>query len=170
DELLECPTEQARERRLVELNIQEQCLNIFKINMVQRRMGSYGHPRIHGLVYDIHTGALKELDVDYRGYMAKHMGVFRLHTFRDDKIPSTKAELQRNMILDLVDEHEEEPGMVSIRYMDRMLKKETELFTPKEVDEAITAIKGKMKDPQNPFVEVNSFVAFFAPEYATASE
>ncbi|KUF97788.1 hypothetical protein AM588_10009797 [Phytophthora nicotianae] len=159
DELSRYKTDEERERRLVELNIQEQCLNIFKINMVQRRMGLYGAPRIHGMVYDIRSGILKELEVDYHGYIAKHMGVFNLHNFRDGKIPSTRPEFQRNMILNLVEDHEEEPGTVSARYISRVLKRETELFTEEEVDTAIKAIQAK--NPQNPFVEVNSLVSYF---------
>jgi carbonic anhydrase len=162
DELCQYATDEERERRLVELNIQEQCLNIFKINMVQRRMGLYGSPRIHGMVYDIRSGTLKELEVDYHGYIAKHMGVFRLHIFRDGKLPTTKPEFQRNMILNLVEDHEEEPGTVSIRYISRMLKRESELFSEEEVDSAIKAIQGQSKDPQTPFVEVNSLISYFA--------
>lgn len=46
----------------------EQCLKILKINMVQHHQLQHGFPRIHGLVYDIRTGELKELDIDVRGY------------------------------------------------------------------------------------------------------
>ncbi|KAG6576448.1 Carbonic anhydrase [Phytophthora cinnamomi] len=168
DELLQYKTEEERERRLVELNIQEQCLNIFKINMVQRRMGLYGSPRIHGMVYDIRSGILKELEVDYKGYIAKHMGVFRLHNFRDGKIPTTKPEFQRNMIMNLVEDHEEEPGTVSVRYISRMLKRESELFSDEEVDTAMKTIQAQSKTPGSAFVEVNALVAYFAGEESKA--
>ncbi|RLN50913.1 hypothetical protein BBJ28_00020952 [Nothophytophthora sp. Chile5] len=170
DELVALPTQEARYRRLVELNIQEQCLNIFKINMVQRRQGRYGHPHIHGLVYDINTGALKELEVDYREYIAKHIGVYRLHTFPDGELPTTKSQLRRNMILDLAEDHEEEPGMVSIRYMTRMLKKELELFTPEEVDAGMEVIKQELATPNSPFVHEDTLIAHFAPGAAKALE
>lgn len=168
DELATYSTDEERERRLVELNIQEQCLNIFKINMVQRRMGLYGFPRIHAMVYDIRTGMLKELDVDYDGFIAKNMGVFRLHNFPDGKIPTTKPEFQRNMILQCVEDHEEEPGTVSIRYITRALKKETELFAEEEVDTAIKAVQYHAKDPTSPFVEVSALVSYFAGDETKA--
>ncbi|OWZ24510.1 Carbonic anhydrase [Phytophthora megakarya] len=147
EELSQITFDEERERRLVELNTQEQCLNIFKINMVQRRMGLYGAPRIHGMV---------------------NMGAFRLHNFRDGKIPITKAEFQRNMILNLVEDHEEEPGTVSIRYISRMLKKESELFTEQDVDSAIKAIQAQSKNPEHPFVEVNLLVSYFTGDGTTA--
>eukprot|EP00644_Phytophthora_capsici_P011463 jgi/Phyca11/119050/e_gw1.37.218.1 len=163
DELRKIKTDEERERRLVELNIQEQCLNIFKINMVQRRMGMYGSPRIHGMVYDIRSGVLKKLEVDYNGFIAKNMGVFSLHSFRDGKIPSTKPEFQHNMVLHLAEDHEEEPGTVSVRYITRMLKRETDLFTEEEVDSAIKAVQGKAKNRKNnPFVEVKTLASYFA--------
>ncbi|CEG35882.1 carbonic anhydrase [Plasmopara halstedii] len=168
DELSQYTNDEERERRLVEINIQEQCLNIFKINMVQRRMGLYGSPRIHGMVYDIRSGILKELEVDYHGFIAKHMGVFTLHSFRDGKIPVTKPEFQRNMILNLVEDHEEDSGKVSIRYISRMLKKEVELFTEEEVDSAINAIQEQSKNPESMLVEISSLVSYFAGNDTTA--
>lgn len=168
EELSQYTNNEERERRLVELNVQEQCLNIFKINMVQRRMSLYGGPHIHGMVYDIRSGTLKELQVDFHGFIAKHMGVFNLHSFRDGKIPSTKPEFQRNMILNLVEDHEEEPGKVSIRYISRMLKSEVELFTEEEVDAAFKAIREQSKTPQNLLVEVNSLVSYFVDDDTTA--
>jgi hypothetical protein len=43
-----------------------------------------------------------------------------------------------------------------------MLKRESELFSEEEVDSAIKAIQGQSKDPQTPFVEVNSLISYFA--------
>ncbi|RLN92034.1 hypothetical protein BBJ28_00020604 [Nothophytophthora sp. Chile5] len=162
DELALLPADE-RYHRVVELNVQKQCLNIFKTNMVQHRQGREDQPSIHGLVYDIHTGALKELEVDYCGYISKHMGVESMRSFMDNEFPANKFQLRRGMILDLFDGLEDEAGLVRIRYMARMLKRETELFSPEEVDEAIEAIKGKMEDPMSPFVHVKALIQFFAP-------
>eukprot|EP00595_Chromulina_sp_UTEXLB2642_P000731 CAMPEP_0196764580 /NCGR_PEP_ID=MMETSP1095-20130614/6464_1 /TAXON_ID=96789 ORGANISM="Chromulina nebulosa, Strain UTEXLB2642" /NCGR_SAMPLE_ID=MMETSP1095 /ASSEMBLY_ACC=CAM_ASM_000446 /LENGTH=260 /DNA_ID=CAMNT_0042120559 /DNA_START=42 /DNA_END=824 /DNA_ORIENTATION=- len=66
------PNEQDRHRKLVELNVIEQCINIFKTGVVQRKRiqskkepGSKVVPRIHGLVFDTSEGILHRLDVDY---------------------------------------------------------------------------------------------------------
>lgn len=59
-----------RHRRLVELNVIEQCLNLFKTGAVQRRRvttymegGEYTTPRIHACVFDPNTGDMKRLVV-----------------------------------------------------------------------------------------------------------
>jgi carbonic anhydrase len=54
-----------RERfdRLVELNVLEQCLNIVKIDHVQRAWYRTGYPQIHGWVFDVRTGRLVDLDL-----------------------------------------------------------------------------------------------------------
>ena len=63
----------AKHRRLVELNVIEQCLNIFKTGVVQRRRlmtskvnGAFPQPRVHGVVYDPTDGTLKLLENDFR--------------------------------------------------------------------------------------------------------
>lgn len=47
--------------RLVELNVMEQCINIIKIDHVQRAWYKTGYPRIYGWVFDVRTGQLKDL-------------------------------------------------------------------------------------------------------------
>ncbi|CEG35881.1 carbonic anhydrase [Plasmopara halstedii] len=162
-ELDALPTEEARYRRTVELNVMQQCLNIFKMNVVQHRLGRKDQPSIHGLVYDVKTGALKELEVDYCGYFAKLVGVDSLHAFPDGEPTMGLAHRRRNAILDLADGLENEPGMVRTRYMARMLKREADLFSPEEVDEAIASINGQLDDPNNCFINIKHLIAYFAP-------
>jgi carbonic anhydrase len=66
--------EDDRQRRLVELNVIEQCVNVYKTGIVQRKRlqnRSSGDkdlvnaPRIHGLVFDTSNGILQRLEVDY---------------------------------------------------------------------------------------------------------
>ena len=76
----------AKHRRLVELNVVEQCLNLFKTGVVQRRRlltsqvtGAYPQPRVHGVVYDPKDGVLKKLDNDFRAErkkLAQHYDLF----------------------------------------------------------------------------------------------
>ncbi|HLO53825.1 MAG TPA: carbonic anhydrase [Saprospiraceae bacterium] len=47
--------------RLVELNVREQCMNIIKIDHVQRSWYKTGFPTIHGWVFDVRTGKLIDL-------------------------------------------------------------------------------------------------------------
>ncbi len=62
-ELLRIPDETQRLRRLVELNVMEQVRNLAKTNIIQNAMRSDNPPRLHGLVYDIADGRLKDLEV-----------------------------------------------------------------------------------------------------------
>ncbi len=63
-ELLRLTDPQQRLRRLVELNVTEQVRNLAKTNIIQNAMRGDNPPRLHGLVYDIADGVLKDLRVD----------------------------------------------------------------------------------------------------------
>lgn len=63
-ELLRIPDGEQRQRRLVELNVMEQVLNLAKTNIIQNAMKGDNPPRLHGLVYDVGVGLLKDLQVD----------------------------------------------------------------------------------------------------------
>jgi len=63
DELNQIDSEEDRYKRLVELNVQEQCINILKIAEVQHAIQTRGL-RVHGWVFDIHTGKLIDLKID----------------------------------------------------------------------------------------------------------
>jgi len=52
-----------RLRRLTELNVVEQVLNLTKTSIIQNAMQSDNPPRLHGLVYDVRDGLLTDLRV-----------------------------------------------------------------------------------------------------------
>ena len=64
DELDQLTNERERFDRLVELNVLEQCINIIKIDHVQRMWNKNGFPQVHGWVFDVRTGRLKNLGLD----------------------------------------------------------------------------------------------------------
>jgi carbonic anhydrase len=66
-ELLRIQDEKQRLRRLVELNVMEQVRNLAKTNIIQNAMRGDKPPRLHGLVYDIADGVLKDLEVNGTG-------------------------------------------------------------------------------------------------------
>lgn len=51
--------------RLVELNVQEQCINVIKYAVVQQRYIAEGFPKVYGWVFDIRTGRLIDLKIDF---------------------------------------------------------------------------------------------------------
>ena len=69
--------EEQRYRRLIELNVQEQCINVMKTANVQR---AYQQRKIevHGWVFDIHSGHLIDLQIDFRKVMEHVMEIYRL--------------------------------------------------------------------------------------------
>ncbi len=50
--------------RMVELNVKEQCMNVIKIDHVQRSWYKTGYPQIHGWIFDVKTGRLKDSGLD----------------------------------------------------------------------------------------------------------
>jgi carbonic anhydrase len=55
---------QKRFDRLVELNVQEQCINVIKTAAVQQAYQEWGLT-VHGWVFDIRTGKLIDLKIDF---------------------------------------------------------------------------------------------------------
>ena len=56
--------EEERYKRLVELNVQEQCVNVIKTADVQKAYGER-NITVHGWVFDISTGKLIDLKIDF---------------------------------------------------------------------------------------------------------
>ncbi len=69
--------EELRFRRLVELNVQEQCINVIKTAVIQRAFKQRG-VRVHGWVFDIGTGKLKDLKIDFEGTLKQIMEIYRI--------------------------------------------------------------------------------------------
>lgn len=60
-ELESIKNEQQLFDRLVELNVREQCMNVIKIDHVQRSWYKTGFPQIHGWVFNVRNGKLIDL-------------------------------------------------------------------------------------------------------------
>ncbi|MBW3470346.1 carbonic anhydrase [Arthrospiribacter ruber] len=56
--------ETVRNNRLVELNVQEQCINLLKTAVVQKAVRKRGM-QVHGWVFDMATGQLKDLEINF---------------------------------------------------------------------------------------------------------
>jgi len=63
-ELDEIGDTQKRFDRLVELNVMEQCINIIKIDHVQRCWYKTGFPTVHGWVFNVRNGSLMDLGLN----------------------------------------------------------------------------------------------------------
>ena len=63
--------------RLVELNVQEQCVNLIKTATVQKAYRDRGLI-VHGWVFDVHTGKLIDLKIDFDSILKNIMEIYHL--------------------------------------------------------------------------------------------
>jgi len=75
---LETMDEAARYRHLVELNVREQCINVIKTSAVQKQWLKHKLPQVHGWVYDLHNGHLKDLNLDFADMLERIRKVYHL--------------------------------------------------------------------------------------------
>ena len=64
-ELQAITDERQRYDRLVELNVEEQCMNVIKTAVVQLSYQAHGYPVVHGWVFDIKSGRIVDLKIDF---------------------------------------------------------------------------------------------------------
>ncbi|WP_456376756.1 carbonic anhydrase [Lutibacter sp.] len=64
-------------KRLIELNVQEQCVNILKTSDVQLAYRDR-ELTVHGWVFDIHSGELIDLNIDFDKMLQEIMEIYRL--------------------------------------------------------------------------------------------
>jgi carbonic anhydrase len=77
DELNAIADEEKKYDRLVELNTQEQCVNLIKTAVVQKAIRQRGL-KVHGWVFDVHTGELKDLSIDYDNILSGIREIYHL--------------------------------------------------------------------------------------------
>ncbi len=64
--------------RLAELNVQEQCINIIKTAAVQVNYAARGYPKVHGWVFDIRTGRIVDLHINFEHILKDIMRIYDL--------------------------------------------------------------------------------------------
>ncbi|WP_299776735.1 carbonic anhydrase [uncultured Formosa sp.] len=77
DELNAIKDEEKRYDRLIELNVQEQCVNLIKTSAVQKAIRSRGLV-VHGWIFDMHTGKLIDLKIDFEAILENIMQIYHL--------------------------------------------------------------------------------------------
>ena len=77
-------------QRLVEKNVIEQCLNVYKTGVVQHHRlktfhnkekynTDFAYPRVHAMVFDPSDGLLQKLQVDFKASIAELQDVYDLY-------------------------------------------------------------------------------------------
>lgn len=77
-ELSAITDEAQRYNRLVELNVIEQCLNVIKTAAVQRAWLQHGAPVVHGWVFDLKDGRLRDLEIDFEARLRDIQKIYNL--------------------------------------------------------------------------------------------
>ncbi|HAB26330.1 MAG TPA: carbonic anhydrase [Xanthomarina gelatinilytica] len=77
NELNAIENEDERYDKLVELNVKEQCVNLIKTAAVQKAIRKRGL-KVHGWVFDVHTGKLIDLKIDFEKYLKDIMEIYHL--------------------------------------------------------------------------------------------
>ena len=77
NELDKIDDENKRYDRLVELNVQEQCVNVLKTASVQRAVKKRGL-KVHGWVFDIHSGRLIDLKINFAKILEDIMEIYQI--------------------------------------------------------------------------------------------
>jgi len=69
--------EEEKYKRLVELNVQEQCVNVIKTPDVQKAIKER-QLTVHGWVFDVHSGALIDPKIDFEKILENIMEIYRI--------------------------------------------------------------------------------------------
>jgi carbonic anhydrase len=99
-----------RHRRLVELNVVEQCLNVYKTGVVQRRRMEtkneppYTVPQIHGVVFDPKDGILKRVPVDFEELSDSIDGIYELYEPYEEATADISPITEAKMVLEVDEE------------------------------------------------------------------
>lgn len=68
-----------RSDRLVELNVREQCINIMKMDHIQKAWLKTEYPLIYGWVFDVRTGKLIDLKLNMKEIYREVKEIYKIH-------------------------------------------------------------------------------------------
>jgi len=77
-ELDEYKEDEAKMDRLAELNVEEQCMNVIKNASIQESYILNNRPEVHGWIYDMRNGILKDLHIDFEEMLHKVQEIYNL--------------------------------------------------------------------------------------------
>ena len=76
-ELNAIENEDEKYNRLVELNVQEQCVNVIKTSQYQKAFADR-NVTVHGWVFDIHSGKLIDLKINFENILKDIQEIYRI--------------------------------------------------------------------------------------------
>lgn len=78
DELDGIDVSERRYDKLVELSVTEQCISVIKTAAVQLSYVEKGYPTVHGWVFDLRDGLLKDLQLDFKKILHDIQQIYNL--------------------------------------------------------------------------------------------
>ncbi|AWG21751.1 carbonic anhydrase [Flavobacterium faecale] len=69
--------EEEKYKRLIELNVQEQCMNVIKTAEVQKA-NRERNLKVYGWIFDIHSGELIDLKIDFDATLKNIMSIYKI--------------------------------------------------------------------------------------------
>ncbi|KAJ5153001.1 carbonic anhydrase [Penicillium canariense] len=78
NELDKITDDNQRYNRLVELNVIESCRNVIKTAAVQQCYRDHQYPIVHGFVFDLRDGLLRDLHIDFENMLEDVMKIYHL--------------------------------------------------------------------------------------------
>lgn len=85
-ELDEITDDEAKYARLIELNVLEQCRNVIKTATVQNSYHKHRFPIVHGWVFDLRDGLLKDLNLDFEETLESIKKIYNLEGERPGRV------------------------------------------------------------------------------------
>ncbi|MES2462523.1 MAG: carbonic anhydrase [Armatimonadota bacterium] len=70
--------ENLRYDRFVEINVYEQCVSVIKTATVQKHLIKSGYPQVHGMVFNLSTGLLKDLEINMPAILEDVQKIYNL--------------------------------------------------------------------------------------------
>lgn len=70
--------------RLVELHVEEQCINVLKTAVVQKFFLNTGYPLVHGWVFNVRSGELIDLKFDFKKKLEDIQEIYNLGLEKSD--------------------------------------------------------------------------------------
>ncbi len=77
DELMAIENEEERYKRLIELNVVEQCINVIKTSSIQKA-NRERKIKVHGWVFDLSSGQIIDLEINFDKILANIMEIYHL--------------------------------------------------------------------------------------------
>ena len=78
DELEMVTNHEDKVNRLAEMNVVAQVDNVIKTSFVQKSYNKTGYPTVHGWVYDMKSGKLRDMEIDFEAQLREVQKVYKL--------------------------------------------------------------------------------------------